>query len=70
MYPNPVSERLTIATAEARTEGFRLLDMHGRVVRQGILALPGTLDLSDMPVGTFLLWLANEAQPVRVVVQR
>ncbi|MBK9286827.1 MAG: hypothetical protein IPN38_03865 [Flavobacteriales bacterium] len=70
VYPNPVSERLTIATAEARTEGFRLLDMHGRVVRQGILALPGTLDLSDMPVGTFLLWLANEAQPVRVVVQR
>lgn len=68
-YPNPVSDILMLATDDARVSTYRLIDLHGRLMRSGRLALPGTLDLSDVPTGTYLLRLDDMERPQRIVVQ-
>lgn len=68
-FPNPVNDRLTITTDEARTTQYRVIDLQGRTALEGQLDLPGVLDLSSVAAGTYLLVTDVEEKAVRIVVQ-
>ncbi|NCA77661.1 MAG: T9SS type A sorting domain-containing protein [Alphaproteobacteria bacterium] len=59
IYPNPVSDLLTIETANDRTDGMiRLVNRYGQAVYQSG-AIPGsspmTIDVRELPAGLYLL---------------
>lgn len=68
-FPNPVNDRLTITTEEARTTQYRVIDLQGRTALEGRIDLPVVLDLSSLASGTYLLVTDAEEKAVRIVVQ-
>jgi hypothetical protein len=69
VFPNPANEQLTIATDEPRAEHYRLFDLQGRITLEGILELPGTLDITAVAPGTYLLMLGDHTNLTRIIVQ-
>ncbi len=58
-YPNPFVEELYV-TAPAGSYRYRLLDVFGRLVRQGPLPQAGSLRLSGLATGVYLLSVLDE----------
>ncbi len=72
VYPNPVTDRLTIEGAQPG-QHITLHDAMGRVVvRQHAVGGALRLDVSQLPAGAYLLWLYDEDQEIanhRVIVE-
>ncbi len=58
-YPNPFVEELYV-TAPAGSYHYRLLDVFGRLVRQGPLPQAGSLRLGGLATGVYLLSVLDE----------
>ncbi len=58
-YPNPFVEELYV-TAPAGSYRYRLLDVFGRLVRQGPLPQAGSLRLGGLATGVYLLSVLDE----------
>jgi len=68
IYPNPSEKQITIALSpnRANQSSYRIFDIYGRQVQasgasslvNGIL----TLDIADLPVGTYLIQMENEGE--------
>ena len=62
VYPNPVSDELTIKSTKYSNETFDLIirDVLGReIVSVSEIAVPATIDFSSVPIGSYLLRLKN-----------
>ncbi len=74
IYPNPAEDLLQVHLPAFRHAQFHLTDLHGRLVKTfGATASPFQLDLSDLPVGMYLLTVIPEGGQrfhKRVVVAR
>ncbi len=72
VFPNPCRDQLTISGSEALA--WTLLDMQGRVLRNGRLfsSGPRTIDLSGMAAGPYALVLSGNGTPrtERILVER
>ena len=72
VYPNPVSDVLTVSGLPAETTAIRLADAFGRVIRTRAVA-PGVervrIDVSSVPAGIYVLTPeGDDAASTRVVV--
>jgi hypothetical protein len=54
IYPNPVVETMTIASAVLKQVGIKLTDLSGRILLDDKLILKATLDLSSFPAGIYI----------------
>ncbi len=71
VFPNPVTERLWIGGIKSESI-YQLLDLSGRVLRQGTV-LPGeSLDFSEIPAGLIFLRIINHQgrHEIRKVIKR
>lgn len=58
IYPNPTKNHVVVELENSQGEvGFRLYGLEGRLLQNGTLQESVTLDLSDYPTGTYLLYL-------------
>ncbi len=61
VYPNPASNEIVINTTELKSIGaepFAIIDIRGRVIKQGIFS--GRIDISDIEPGSYVLKLAED----------
>ena len=65
VYPNPVSQRLFIRMAD--DTGFRITDLTGKTVLDGIL-FGGSVDVSGLEKGVYFLF-AGEQEARRIIIQ-
>ena len=68
VYPNPTPETLVVEGLPAEDGQVRLYDQQGQLVKTGVAdAARTTLDVSDLPAGTYLLLCEGGA--FKVIVQ-
>ena len=68
VYPNPTAETLVVEGLPAEDGQVRLYDQQGKLVKTGAAdAARTTLDVSDLPAGTYLLLCEGGA--FKVIVQ-
>ena len=68
VYPNPTAETLVVEGLPAEDGQVRLYDQQGQLVKTGAAdAARTTLDVSDLPAGTYLLLCEGGA--FKVIVQ-
>lgn len=67
VYPNPVSDVLSVTTTAAHPLPITLMDVKGNVMRSLTLAAgTGQLDVSGLPSGIYLLKAGNEVKKIVV----
>ena len=64
MYPNPTSDRITIAFDEAVAFTARIFDLNGKLIQQEKAKQSITFSLGSLPAGMYLIGLENEAGAV------
>ncbi len=65
VFPNPSQGLLWVRRNDGSSLDYRLLGADGRLVRTGMLTpLEGSIDLYDLPSGTYLLYLTLDDRPV------
>ncbi len=72
VFPNPVSDQLTIQSKQASSNLYRIRDLNGKVYAQGRLnKSPVNLNVTDWPAGLFVVQIINDKgeliQSLRVV---
>jgi len=56
LFPNPVSEKLTIASSNTGITRYELRSMTGKILKQGIFEYSGFAEMSAFPAGIYLLY--------------
>lgn len=69
VYPNPAEDQLTIQSFEGEEFDYTFVDMNGREVRSGNLYGIGTVDLSGIEKGVYLLYVLSAQNPHPSVVR-
>jgi hypothetical protein len=60
IYPNPAVDYLTVSNSEENSS-YRIIDLQGRVWKQGILESTNSIGLSALPKGLYILSIADTA---------
>lgn len=70
IYPNPVSDLLTVQLADQAEATYVLRDGTGRTLRNGVFQQQTQIDMERLPAGTYWLEITTaDAQAVRKVVK-
>lgn len=65
VFPNPSQGRVWVRRTDDAPLAFRLCTADGRLVRTGLLApMNGSIDLNELPSGTYLLHFIREDRAV------
>lgn len=60
-YPNPVFNNITIETNSSSLLTYEIIDLTGKVLKKEVInSRPKTIDLSNLPKGTYLINIFNE----------
>ena len=65
VFPNPTSSDLTIETAFQRELTYRLVDIQGKVLKEGTLSQKSTLPLVALPQGVYALYFTAEGRMIK-----
>lgn len=60
VYPNPASDRLFIERTSVAGAEYRIHDLSGRIIEQGVLS-ESNIDVSDLTEGMYLLKVGNSS---------
>lgn len=70
-YPNPASDRITIASKEHTSSPYTVSDITGRVFLNGRITSEVTsLDIQSLSPGIYFLQIGNEWQAARKIIKR
>ena len=65
VFPNPVSDRLTVVLTDALSKRYDLTDLNGKLLLSGELVKDyDEIDVSDLTSGCYLLRMGNSVQRV------
>lgn len=67
-YPNPAQNQIYMQLGDSFETTFSLYDLQGRMLKNFTLNASGTVDLSDLKSGTYLL--SNEKQSAILIIQK
>ena len=69
VYPNPFENQLSLTVSESTT--YSILDLNGKILKSGSVNANGSIDLSELNSGSYLLnTINNSGSSVISVVKR
>ncbi len=64
-FPNPTSFELKLKTEYHESINFRMVDMSGRAMREGVLQQRKTIDVANLPPGAYAIYFTAGGRMVR-----
>lgn len=65
VYPNPVTDQVFITNSNGKTLTINLLTIDGKELRRTTVTTKSTLDMSNLPTGSYLLRIADEQSVIK-----
>lgn len=64
VFPNPAKEKILVFSKSENTSTlYKICDLHGKIVKNGIIGLKNTIDISDLNPGLYYLSLEKDGNP-------
>lgn len=64
MYPNPVTDYLTVSNATGKILDFQILDLKGQILRVGKVSADNKIDLRELTSGLYIFNVYNENESI------
>ncbi len=64
VFPNPTSAQLILETDFERALDYRIVDVHGKMIREGELLQSKALNISSLPQGIYAIYFTSEGRMI------